>query len=291
MVGMVTSWFSDNYFLNNTIVTVLFGAIFLIAKRLLVRAIRTANKPWTAEQRLRWIGYLKSFSFGILILGILFIWGEQLHNFVVSVFAIAFALVFSVKELFMSLNGSLMRLRGNVYNLGDRIEVNGVRGDVIDFNLLSTTILEAGPGHNSHHHTGRTVTFANSLLLDNFMINESFMDHFFLHNITVPMNLTSDWEKAKNLLLKIAQEECNPFLDQARKRVKEASRQKGIQLPSVEPRVTIQMPEPDKINLTLRVPAPMHLKGRLEQTILNKFLQQFYTTEEEDSSLSNAAMQ
>lgn len=285
---MISSLFSDNYFLNNTLLTVVFGAIFLIIKRLLIKVIRTANRPWTAEQRLRWIGYLKSFSFGVLFLGILFIWGEQLHNFVVSVFAIAFALVFSVKELFMSLNGSLMRLRGNVYNLGDRIEVNGVRGDVIDFNLLSTTILEAGPGHNSHHHTGRTVTFANSTLLDNFIINESFMDHFFLHNITIPMNLHNDWEKAKLLLLKIAQEECSPFLDQARKRVKDASRQRSIQLPSVEPRVTIQVPEPDKINLTLRVPAPMHLKGRLEQTILSKFLQQFYSeTEEDRASLSS----
>lgn len=284
---MITNWFSENYFLNNGIVTLIFGVIFFVMKRLAVKAIRKSNRAWTAEQRLRWIGYLRSFSFGVLILGILFIWGEQLHNFAVSLFAIAFALVFSVKELFMSLNGALTRLRGNVYNLGDRIEINGFRGEVIDFNLLSTTILEMGPGLNSHHHTGRIVAFPNSMLLNSFTINESFMEHFFLHNIIVPIYLDQNWPKAKELLLKIGKEESGPFLEQARKRVKEASRQKSIQLPSVEPRVTIQMVKPKKINLILRVPAPMHLKGRLEQTILNKFLESYYC---EETSVSDTLL-
>jgi small-conductance mechanosensitive channel len=273
---MFKGFFSDNYFLDKTFLSIAFGIMFFIAKYLATKAVRTANKPWTAEQRLRWIGYLKSVSFGVLILGILFIWGEQLHNFAVSLFAIAFAVVFSVKELFMCFNGSLMRFRGNVFNLGDRIEINGFRGDVIDFNLISTTLLETGPGSNSHHYTGRMVTFPNSMLLGNFIMNESFMDHFFLHNILIPIKLEENWIEAKKLLLKIAQDECSPFLDQARKRAKEAARQRSVQLPSVEPRIIVKMIKPGKAQLIVRVPAPIHLKGRLEQTILNKFLEKFY---------------
>lgn len=273
---MFKGLFSDNYFVDNFILTIIFGCVFYIAKRLTIKAIRTSNKPWTAEQRLRWIGYSRSISFSFLILGILFIWGEQLHNFAVSVFAIAFALVFSVKELFMCFNGAVMRFRGSIFTLGDRIEIAEHRGDVIDFTIVSTTLLEVGPGNNNHHYTGRIVSFPNSLLLENFVINESFMDHFFLHNICIPMQLNENWKRAKEVLLKIATEECTPFLDEARKRVKEAAKQKGIQLPSVEPRITIQMKEPNRINLLVRIPAPVHLKGRLEQTVLNKFLEEFY---------------
>ena len=274
--SMFKGHFSDNYFLDNSILSIIFGVIFFIAKYLAIKAVRYANKPWTAEQRLRLIGYLRSVSFGVLILGILFIWGEQLHNFAVSLFAIAFAVVFSIKELLTCLNGALMRFRGNVYNLGDRIELGDFRGDVIDFNLISTTILETGPGANSHNYTGRIVSFPNSMLLGNFITNESFMDHFFLHNIIVPIKLEEDWVWAKELLLKISQDECQPFLDQARKRVKEAARQRSVQLPSVEPRISVRMMKPGEAQIIVRVPAPMHLKGRLEQTILNKFLEKFY---------------
>ncbi len=277
--------FTDNYFLNNAISTLGFALFFFIFKYLGIRFIRNANKPWAAEQRLRWIGYFRSFSFCLLILAILYIWGEQLHSFAVSIFAIAFALVFSVKELCMCFNGSMMRLRGNVYNLGDRIEMKDYRGDVIDFNMLTTTLLEIGPGANSHHYTGRIVTFPNSMIMEEFVINETFIDHFFMHNLVIPLTIDSDWQKARRLLLKIAQEECTPFLDQARKSMRDMTKQKGMQMPSVEPRVILQLPDPKQINLILRVPSPVHLKGRLEQTILAKFLEQFLEEESKQGSV------
>jgi len=242
----------------------------------ITKAIRGVNRPWTSEQRLRSIGYVRSVFFGFLLLGLLYIWGEQVHNFAVSLFAVAFAVVFSIKELFMCINGSVIRFRGNLYNLGDRVEIEGVRGDVIDMNMLSTTILEVGPDSKNHHHTGRTVVFPNSMLINNVVVNESFIDHFYFHNIKIPMKLHDDWKKAHEVLLAIAKEECTPYLELARRRMMETAKQKSIVLPSVEPRIIVQMPEPDRVNLILRFPGPVHLKGRLEQTILRKFLERFF---------------
>lgn len=273
---MNSGWFSENFFINHSVVTVIFVITLVLFRLSITRMIRSVNRPWTSEQRLRTIGYVRSVFFGFLVLGLLYIWGEQVHNFAVSIFAIAFALVYSVKELCMCFNGSLMRFRGNLYNLGDRIEINGVRGDVIDMNLLSTTLLEVGPGSKSHHHTGRVVVFPNGMITTDFVVNESFIDHFYFHNIKIPMQLDEDWKKAHEVLLSIAKEECNPYLELARRRMMETAKQKSIVLPSVEPRIIMQMPEPGKVNLILRFPGPVHLKGRLEQTILRKFLERFF---------------
>ena len=226
--------------------------------------------------RLRSIGYVRSVFFGLLLVGLIYIWGEQVHNFAVSLFAIAFALVFSVKELCSSFNGSMMRFRGNIYNLGDRIEIGNMRGDVIDMNIFSTTILEVGHDAKSHHHTGRTVVFPNSMITTHMVVNESFIDHFYFHNIKIPLSIEDNWQTAYEVLLSIAKEECTPYLELARKRMMETAKQKSIVLPSVEPRIIVQMPEPEKINLILRFPGPVHLKGRLEQTILRKFLETFF---------------
>ncbi len=280
---MSSGWFSESYVVNNGIATLLFLATLLFSRVFLTKTIRTIDRPWSAEQRLRLIGYVRSFFFGMLVLGLLYIWGEQVHNFAVSIFAIAFALVFSVKELCMCVNGSVFRLRGNLYNLGDRIEINGVRGEVIDMNLLSTTILESDSHGKGHHHTGRVVVFPNSFVMNHFVVNESFVDHFLFHTLTVPLHFNEDWKKAQELLLSIAKEECTPYLEMARKRVSEVARHKSIDFPSVEPRVVIQMPEPLKINLSLRFPGPAHLKGRLEQTILSRFLERFFSKTEQDT--------
>jgi small-conductance mechanosensitive channel len=268
-------WINESYLITNGLHTLIFLTILILLRIFLTRAVRKMNKPWTAEVRLRMIGYVRSFFFISLLIGMLYIWGEQVHNFAVSIFAIAFALVFSVKELFMCINGSVMRFRGNVYNLGDRIDINGIRGDVIDMNLLSTTLLEIGPGEKSHHHTGRVVIFPNSMVINHFVVNESYLEHFFYHTLHIPMRVDDDWKEASKLLTTIAKEECAPYLDMARRRVQEMARHKSIDLPSVEPRVILQLPKPGEIDLILRFPGPAHLKGRLGQTILTRFLEKF----------------
>ncbi|MEM8629407.1 MAG: mechanosensitive ion channel family protein, partial [Chlamydiota bacterium] len=279
----IISWgfslFSESFVLNSAFTTLIFVTILSILRLIITKMIRTANRPWTSEMRLRSIGYVRSIFFGIVLLGLVYIWGEQVHNFAVSLFAIAFALVFSVKELCSCVNGSLMRFRGNIYNLGDRIEIGKIRGDVIDMNIFSTKILEVGHDAKSHHHTGRTVVFPNSMITQEIVVNESFIDHFYFHNIKIPLAIGDDWQRAHDVLLAIAKEECTPYLELARKRMLETAKQKSIVLPSVEPRIIVQMPDINKVHLILRFPGPVHLKGRLEQTILKKFLDTFFEKE------------
>mgnify|MGYP001215256827 CR=1 FL=1 len=60
--------------------------------------------------------------------------------------AIAVALVIATKELILCVSGALIKGGARSFNIGDRIQVKEFRGDVIDQNLLTTTILEVGPG-------------------------------------------------------------------------------------------------------------------------------------------------
>lgn len=268
-------WFSDSIAMRNLIATLVIAFIFLVGRGILARYIRRADKNWTSQQRLRWIGMTRNIAFGGLLLSIVWLWGEQIQGFAVSVFAIALAGVMSVKELIMCLNGSVVRVRGHLFEIGDRISVRDIRGDVIDTTLLSTTVLEVGKGAANHQYTGRRISFPNSLLLVEQVVNESFLENYYMNNITVPLYLKQNWKEAKQILLQIAQEECAPYIEQARRRMQQIERNRSIELPSVEPRVTIQIPDKKTINLHLRIPSPAHLKGRLEQVVLTRFLEQF----------------
>jgi small-conductance mechanosensitive channel len=144
----------------------------------------------------------------------------------------------------------------------------------VDQNLFTTTLLEIGPGQSSHQYTGRAIVIPNSLLLNTPLINETFTHDYVLHVFCIPLTSADDWQRSEQLLLEAAQIECGPFLDQARMYMKNIESQHGLDSPTVAPRVTLQIPDPGKINLLLRIPAPSRRKGRLEQAILRRYLSQ-----------------
>jgi hypothetical protein len=54
--------------------------------------------------------------------------------------------------------------------------------------------------------------------------------------------------------------------------MKALERQHSLDAPGVEPRVQIQLPEPERVNLVLRLPIPARRRGRLEQELIRRYL-------------------
>lgn len=265
----------EKWIVGNLIGTGVLLIVILTLRTLTARYIRTSNKNWTSQQRLRGLGYIRTISIVIFLLGVIYIWGEAIQGLAVSVFAIAFAIVFSIKETFMNLNGAFLRLQGHAYEIGDRICVKGIHGDVIDVSLLSTTVMEIGEGGSNHQLTGRKIVFPNSILLTEQVVNESFLGNYHLLDLKFPVEMNQEWKRAREILMQIAKEESAPYLDHARNRVRILEKTRSIELPSVEPKVTVHVPEPGRIDVHLRIPCPAHLKERLSQVITARFLEQF----------------
>ncbi len=242
----------------------------IVVRRAILRHVR---QP---EVKLRWLVDLRNWLLAVTFLGLVFIWAKELQTFAVSVVALAVAFVIATKELIQCVSGSVLRTTQNVYSIGDRIEVGGFRGDVIDQGMLTTTLLEIGPGRSFHMHTGRTVVIPNSLLLTTPVVNESAMEHYVVHVFSIPLRVDDDWQRAEKILIDAATEECEPFLDEARRHMEALERTHGFSSPSVEPRVAVQLADPGKVELLVRVPSPVGRQGRIEQSVLLRFLRQFY---------------
>jgi Mechanosensitive ion channel, beta-domain len=255
------------------------GTAFLVIVVLVIRA--TLHRAFlgrgdiVGEIRRRRTVNIRNALLILLIVGVILIWAPHIQTLAVSLLAIAVALAIATKELIDCISGGAVRMLNGVYSVGDRIEMGGVRGNVVDVNLLSTTILEIGPGQTSHQYTGRAMTVPNSVLLRNTVINESYSREYRLHIITVPLSTADDWKEAERILLEAANEECLPFLEKAQEHMKKLEGRTWLDAPSVEPRVTFQLPEPGRINLLLRIPCPTRIPSRLEQAILRRFLSQF----------------
>src|SRR5690606_24022236 len=204
----------------------------------------------------------------LLLLGLVMVWGEELRTIALSIVAIAVAFVVATKELILCLMGTIVKTVTRPFNIGDRIQIKDLRGDVIDQNLLTTTILEVGPGKNIHQRTGRVVIIPNALFLSEPVINESYTHDYILHVFTIPFKREDDWRGARKALLEAANRHCAPYLDDVRRYMEQLSRQKGIDVPTVEPRVTIQIPTAGEVHLVVRVPTKSGQRSFIEQSII-----------------------
>lgn len=260
---------------TKTVLSALVLAAALVLRALVVRAVaRSVDRP---ELRRKWIVSIRN---GVIVLvgaGLTAIWADALRTLAVSLLALAVALVIATKELLQSILASLMKAVTNPYSLGDRIEIGGYRGDVIDQSLLTTTILEVGPGKAFHMRTGRKITFPNGLLLSTGVVNESYTEHFVVHSFSIPLKLEEDWQRAEQILLEAANEQCRDFLEAARESMRKLEETYGLDGLSVDPRVHVQVSDPGRLNLLVRFPAPVGRQGRIEQAIVRRFLTAFYS--------------
>ncbi|WP_445665510.1 mechanosensitive ion channel domain-containing protein [Fodinibius sp. AD559] len=274
MIENISKWLESIAVLgslpNMFISTAILILITIILRWLLSRYIRRSVS--STELRRRWLVQSRNGLLLLLLLGLLFIWGEELRTLALSIVAIAVAFVVATKELILCVTGSILKTGAGSFNIGDRIQIKDFRGDVIDQNLLATTILEVGPGKITHQRTGRMTVIPNALFVSEPVINESYTHDYILHVFTVPFKREDDWREAQKEFLECANRHCQPYLNDVRKHMKEISEERGLDVPKVEPRVTIQVPAAGEIHLIIRIPVKSGQRSFIEQSILSEVL-------------------
>lgn len=266
--------------LRNALASVLLLFFLLLLRGVVLRGLRS----WEFSEldvRRRWIVTIQNLGFLLLIFGLVVIWAEELRAFALSLAAVAVALVLATKEFLLCILGGLFRTSSKAFSVGDRVEIQGVRGDVIDENLFSTSLLEVGPGNEGHGYTGRQVTFPNSLLFTSPVVNESHSEHYVLHSFCVPMKMGTQWKQAQELLRRYAEEECQEYSEAAQKHFYKLARRRSVEPFSVQPSVSLRLSEPERVDLWVRVATPETKRDFIQQRIISRFLKDFY---QQDSS-------
>lgn len=85
------------------------------------------------------------------------IYSEKLSGLTI-VFGVAGAgIAFALQEVIASLAGWVAMSFGRFYKVGDRVQLGGIKGDVIDIGMLRTTLMECGGWINGDLYNGRIV--------------------------------------------------------------------------------------------------------------------------------------
>lgn len=266
--SQIADVFSDTEILSHLVATLVLLVSVLVVRYIALRFVRRAL-PSNDKLRYRWSSQVRGISYAILAFGLFTIWAAELQTLAVSFVVLAMAIVWATKETIACIQGAVYRVSANAFEVGDRIAVGSVRGDVIDAGLLSTLVLEVGQGHQ---RTGRTISIPNSLLMTEPVLNESLAGEYMLHLMSIPVDRSADLAAMEQTALTAAREACAGFIDDVRRPMAARYRRHGLVPPVVDPRVTYQVVDKNTVNILLRIPTPSRLERQVEQSVLRAVL-------------------
>jgi len=119
-------------------------------------------------------------------------------------------LAVALKDPIVNVVGWLYLLWRQPFKVGQRIEIEGIIGDVINIGIAEFSILEIS-GVTGGQSTGRIIHIPNYkvFLLPLANYDQSFA--FIWHEIRVTITFESDWKKAKQLLFDLAQKHSHVY--------------------------------------------------------------------------------
>ncbi|MFC1667098.1 mechanosensitive ion channel domain-containing protein [Candidatus Omnitrophota bacterium] len=217
------------------------------------------------------ITYLINF---IIILSIIYVWIHNVGSIAIFISAISAGIVFALQEVILCIAGWFLIFVRKPFGVGDRIELGGVKGDVIDIRLFQTSLLEIGNWVEADQSTGRIVNVPNSAIFkqENYNYNRGF--EFIWNEIKVLVTFESDWKKAKEIMLNHGEKEAKGMEDAFQKAIQHMTRHYMIHYEKMTPIVYVDIKD-SGVGLTLRYLTEAKnrrfTQDRLSQEILNDF--------------------
>jgi small-conductance mechanosensitive channel len=148
--------------------------------------------------------------------------------------------VVALQDVIASLGGFIAIGFSNLYRVGDRIQVNDTKGDVVDISIMRTTILETGNWVSGDLYSGRIVRIPNSIVLKALVFNDSQEFQFVWDEVKIRLTSGSDHQHAREILLRVAKETVGEYLVEAQGSWKQIVENYRIENPVLEPAVTLQ---------------------------------------------------
>lgn len=256
------------------IITIALLIAFFVLRLLAARWIRGDAHILDEQQRRQLTGIRLAITV-ILIICLFGVWGGHLQNLLLSLTAVMVAIVLATKELIMCITGFLMRATGQLFGIGDWIECNGMRGEVTDLTLLSTTLLEVESPEYGYGYTGRSLLLPNSIFLSHPVHAASFPGRYIQHRFTITVPATTSFDPAAALtwLRNAATRVCTPLQEDAKQVAHSMNRRLGIQIEGPEPLVSIGTMADGSIVYRLLLFCPRDQANALEQKLTRNFLQ------------------
>jgi small-conductance mechanosensitive channel len=260
---------------------ILFTVLFLVSKVLRWIAQKFGgDKQATAFWARQGIS-LVTFLLGVM--GFLSIWFDNPTRLATGIGLMGAGLAFALQKVVTSFAGYFVILRGKTFNVGDRIKMGAVRGDVIALNFIQTVIMEMGeppsvqdegPGMwvQSRQYSGRIVTVSNSQIFDDPVYNYSRDFPYIWEEMHFPISFKDDRVRAEKIILSAIEAHTKEIAELAQPELNRLKARFFIEAAEIRPRSYMRITD-NWVEFAVRFLAHAHnirgLKDAISRDIMN----------------------
>ena len=272
MWNTIQEWLNALPVSEEIIKSALMIVAIIAGRSILLSAHFRSHPDLSIENKRRSLVVSRNITMLLLLFGLAMIWAAQIQTLALSMFAVAAAIVVATKELIMCLSGSILRSVTKQYSIGDYIEINGLRGRVVDINMLNTLMMQIGPNPLVGQLSGKTLSFPNSLLLSHPVRRDNILGDYVIHTVEIPVPIHLDSDEIIGRLKDVLEPLCEPYVPAIKQHLENVQTQKLFITPAAQPRVS-RVPHDDKVyNIIVRFASPVAKRLEIQQAVLDEFL-------------------
>lgn len=213
-------------------------------------------------------------AYGLGLVMIAFIWMEQLQSLSTFLGLLSAGLAIALKEPVANFFGWIYIIFRKPFEMGDRIEIGPVAGDVLDISTMEFALMEIGNWVNAEQSTGRIIYVPNGKVFTEPVMNYNQAFNYIWNEIPITLTFESNWEKAKQILLDVENHRAKEFGLPEIKELRRVDHRIALRFSTLTPTVYTSIKE-NGILLTMRYLChPKNRRGSA-QVILEEVLKEF----------------
>lgn len=179
----------------------------------------------------------------------------------------------ALQNVIMAIAGYFFLIGKYGVRVGDRIQISGVTGDVIDIGLIRLHMMEVGGTETDRQPTGRVVVFSNSVV---FQPTASFFKQipgtsFLWHEVSLTLAPDSDYALAEKRILGAVEKVYADYHDTIEQQYREMERTLNIATKIPKPRSRLRLTQ-SGLEVVIRFPVELDSATEIDDRITREVL-------------------
>lgn len=272
MQGLADSTGIDVDTLNNIVWTLVAVVVILLARRLARRVVTKNIEEVEGQYRAnKIVNYLTTAGF---LITAAFIWFDAFDSLPTYLGLVSAGIAIALSDVLKNMVGWAYILSRKPFQVSDRIEVNGFKGDVVDVRLFRFSLMEIDGWVDAEQSTGRLIHVPNGLVFNKEVANYTEGFGYIWHEIPVLITFESNWKLAEQLMLAILDVDAPDVHGAAGTRIRETARKYSIRVGTLTPMVYLSVRD-SGVLLTARYLVEARTRRGREDRIWRSILEAF----------------
>jgi len=259
--------------LQNIVWTLLVLVVVLILRRL-ARRVVASNVDETESAAYRANKIINYMATAVFVVTVAFIWIDAFDNLPTYLGLVSAGIAIALADVLRNMAGWAYILSRKPFAVGDRIEVDGYKGDVVDVRLFRFSLMEIDGWVDAEQSTGRLVHVPNGVVFTTEVANYTEGFGYIWHEIPVLVTFESNWKLAEELMMEVLDRDAPDVHGAAGDRIRETARRYSIRVGTLTPIVYLSVRD-SGVLLTARYLVEARTRRGREDRIWRSILEAF----------------